>query len=247
MVLKNRRLSGRIQAVLFDLDGTLRHSRPSFYDTFFQAAIDLAAPDTPDGRLRAKRWLHYYWAQSPELLDDLQTYEEQQEEFWTNHYYQALLNFGCSQEQASSLAPPVYEYMAEDFIPNDWVSPDVPPTLEALKGAGIRLAVVSNRTKSYQEQLDAMGLAGYFEFSLAAGELDTWKPEPEIFYHAIRRMDVTPERTIYVGDNYYADVIGAERAGIHPVLLDPEGLFPEAACSVISSLGVLKDILEKNG
>ena len=34
--------------------------------------------------------------------------------------------------------------------------------------------------------------------------------------------------------------IGAQRAGLKPVLLDPEGLFPEAECSVIRSLSELK-------
>jgi FMN phosphatase YigB (HAD superfamily) len=39
-----------------------------------------------------------------------------------------------------------------------------------------------------------------------------------------------------VGDNYWADVVGARRAGVTPVLLDPQGLFPEADCLVLDEL-----------
>ena len=52
-----------------------------------------------------------------------------------------------------------------------------------------------------------------------------------------------PDQTIYVGDNYFADILGAANAGLRPVLLDPDGLFPEAACPVISSLGELLGVL----
>jgi FMN phosphatase YigB (HAD superfamily) len=42
-----------------------------------------------------------------------------------------------------------------------------------------------------------------------------------------------------VGDNYYADVIGAQRAGLPAVLVDAEDIFPEADCSVINEIGQL--------
>ena len=39
-----------------------------------------------------------------------------------------------------------------------------------------------------------------------------------------------------LGDNFYADIEGARKAGLHPILLDPEQVFPKPGCPVIHSL-----------
>jgi len=52
-----------------------------------------------------------------------------------------------------------------------------------------------------------------------------------------------PEAAAYVGDNYYADVVGARAAGLHPILIDPLGIFPEAGCPTIRALGELEAVL----
>jgi FMN phosphatase YigB (HAD superfamily) len=53
-----------------------------------------------------------------------------------------------------------------------------------------------------------------------------------------------PDETIYVGDNYYADVVGARRAGLRPVLYDPGSLFPESECPAIKSFDELKAVIK---
>jgi FMN phosphatase YigB (HAD superfamily) len=47
-----------------------------------------------------------------------------------------------------------------------------------------------------------------------------------------------------VGDNYYADVVGARAAGLRPILYDPRGIFPEPDCETIKSFDELKSILK---
>jgi len=232
-----------IRAVLFDLDGTLRHSNPGYNQTFVRFARRLGAPELPGMAARAMRFLHYYWAQSPELLSDLETYPGMQDAFWSNHARRALLAMGCTPEQAGHLAPGVSSSMLSEFDPEDWVPPDVPQTLTTLKQAGYRLAVVSNRSRSYDELLQSLGLDRYFEFALAAGDYEAWKPEPQIFHLAVERLGVSASETLYVGDNYYADVIGAQRARLNPVLIDPENIFPEADCPSIRSIGELPGLL----
>jgi len=225
-----------VKNILFDLDGTLRHNRPSFNQAFFDFARKLGVPDDTEIRQQAMRWLHYYWAQSPEMLSDKESFGERLDLFWINHARAHLLATGCHPEQAEALAPELHRCMEQEYTPEDWVSPEVPQTLQALKDGGFRLAVVSNRTHAYDEQLETLGLRGYFEFALAAGEVNTWKPEPAIFQYALRQLEAKPGETLYVGDNYFADVVGARRAGLGAVLFDAEGTFPEADCPVIQTL-----------
>jgi putative hydrolase of the HAD superfamily len=129
--------------------------------------------------------------------------------------------------------------MSAEYQPQEWVPPDVIDTLRALSEAGLRLAVVSNRNQPCKDELARLGLLEYLEFSLTSGEVSSWKPDPTIFKFALQRMELQPQAAVYVGDNYYADVVGANRAGLQPILIDPDGLFPEAECPVISTIGDL--------
>ena len=237
------RLNGSIQAILFDLDGTLRHNQPSFVHAFYDQAARLGAQDSIEKRRRAARWTHYYWAQSAELETDLQTFPSMDDFFWENYARRSLLAFDCEAEYAQRLAPEVSRYMNQEFQSQDFIPPDVPETLEALRKAGYRLALLSNRSRPCNDYLEQTGLQSYFEFSLVAGEVAAWKPDPEIFEYALHRMGVLAHNCLYVGDNYYADVVGAQRAGLLPVLVDPESVFPDADCPVIQAIGDLQDLL----
>jgi HAD superfamily hydrolase (TIGR01509 family) len=238
-------IPGGIQVILFDLDGTLRHNLPSSTHAFLDYAVRLGASNAPESRRQAERWTHYYWAQSPELLADMAFYGDRQDQFWLNYARRNLLAFDCPEALAAALAPEVHRYMSEEFMPADWVPPDVPGTLQRLKEAGYRLGVLSNRDDPVHDYLGELSLVSCFDLVLVAGEVGSWKPEPEIFLLAVERLGVSPAQTLYVGDNYYADFIGAQRAGLHPVLVDPEGLFPEADCAIIKNVGELLDLVRR--
>lgn len=234
-----------IRAICFDLDGTLRYSRPTFAEAFFDIAARLGVPYTYESRRSATRWLFYYWAKSDELVSDRAVFGGQDEAFWSNHARLFLEALGCTPQQAIDLAEEASRRMTNEFKPQDWVPPDVPLALQTLKSAGYNLAVLSNRSKPYTEQMESLSLAGYFEFTLHAGEVGGWKPDVHIFQRAVERLGIQPHQSLYVGDNYYADVVGASRAGMKPILLDPEGLFPEADCPVISKIGDLLELLSQ--
>ena len=73
--------------------------------------------------------------------------------------------------------------------------------------------------------------------------MDIYKPDPGIFKHALDRAKVSAQETVYVGDNYFADVVGSRRAGLQPVLYDPNSIFPEADCTVIKSFDELQTVV----
>ena len=108
--------------------------------------------------------------------------------------------------------------MREEYSARDHVTVDVPETLETLLKSGYRLGVLSNRDNPCHDYLRELNLDQYFEMALVSGEVGVWKPDPRIFEHALERMKTAANRTVYVGDNYYADVVGAQRAGVMPVL-----------------------------
>ncbi len=229
-----------IKAIFFDLDGTLRHNIPGGGEIFSEHVRSLGLEVSEDDFHRAMRWEFMYWASSSDLLDDTKKYENESEKFWANYSYRRLVALGIPAKRSKSLAPKVSAYMQEFYAPKSIVPEDVKKTLSELKEHGYVMAVISNRDKPFAEELESHGIADLFEFSLAGGEVDSFKPEPEIFQHALKRVaGLSARETIYVGDNYYADIVGSRRAGLRPVLFDPSGFFPEADCAVIKSFDEL--------
>ena len=233
-----------IKAIFFDLDGTLRHSVPAGGDVFSDYVSSLGLHVNPEDRLRATRWEHFYWASSVDLRDDLLAHSGETENFWIEYSRRRLVALGVSPSMAVELASQVSAHMGEMYKPESIVPEDVRRVLPELKQAGYLMAVLSNRDKPFHDVLESHELTEHFHFSMAAGEVGVYKPDPEVFKHALDRGKVTAQETIYIGDNYFADIVGSLRAGLRPVLYDPLGIFPEANCTTMKSFDELESIIE---
>ena len=233
-----------IETIIFDLDGTLRHNRPSADDMQHNFLLNFGLEISEKTRKEGARWVHYYWAQSTELLTDLKIYGEMKEEFWSNYFTRYLRSLNLKGINVHRIAPLLSNHMNNNFTPQDHVYPCVHETLSNLKTAGYYLGLVSNRSNPCNEQCKALGLFNYFNFAYVAAEVDAWKPDPHIFDRAFSITGSAPEKTIYIGDNYFADVKGAMNAGIQPILYDPLTIFPEAPCPSIMRINELIFLLE---
>lgn len=235
-----------IKAILFDFDGTLRHNLPTGGEVFTNYVISQGLQVTNEDRRRAAIWEHYYFANSPEIQADHKKFNGEEDGFWFNFAHRRLVALGCSPEFVPDLGPRVSAHMQEAYKPENRIPEEVHTVLPELRKIGYILGVVSNRDTPYQEEIDGFGMGDYFHFSLAAGEVKSWKPDPGVFEHALKMAGTTPEQALYIGDNYFADVVGARRAGLRPVLYDPRGLFHEPGCPVIASfddlIGVVNSI-----
>jgi HAD superfamily hydrolase (TIGR01662 family) len=194
--------------------------------------------------IRAARWEHLYWASSADLRDDLIAHSADTEKFWVEYSRRRLIAVGASPAWASEHAADVSAHMGEMYKPDSIVPEDVRRALPALKEAGYYMAVISNRETPFHDIMESHKLSPFFEFSLAAGEVDSYKPDPAVFEHALKRANLTASEVAYVGDNYFADIVGSRRAGLHPVLYDPNSIFPDADCATIKSFDQLKSVIE---
>ncbi len=239
-------LTPPIDTVLFDLDGTLRYSEPSAEDLQIQFLQQAGWAIPLEQQHQGVRWVHYYWAQSPELIADVSEFgNELPAEFWRQYAYRYLISLQLPEEAARNLAGPLRAWLEVRYLQNraNKAFPDAAATLQALKDRGFTVGLVSNRSQPCHEECRQLGLLDYFDFAYVAGEVDAWKPDPLIFKRAFKLANTTPANTVYIGDNLYADINGARNAGIQPVLIDPEGVFPQADCPVIGSLTELLDLL----
>lgn len=236
--------NNHFKTILFDLDGTLRHHLPSGGEVFVEYLKSIGEKFSDEDKTRAERWEHYYFANSPEIQADHITFKDDINAFWVNFARRRLVALGLHPNRAAELAPSVSAHMGEAYKPEVFVPEDAPLVLSTLKEKGYLLGVVSNRDQPFQEELKSLNLDSYFSFSLAAGEVQSFKPDVRIFERALEIAKTPAQQAMYIGDNYFADIVGSLRAGLMPVLFDPKTLFPEADCAVIQTFAELPDLLK---
>ena len=94
-------------------------------------------------------------------------------------------------------------------------------TLETLKGAGYKLALVSNIMRTpgatLRELLGRFRLLGYFEQTTFSDEVGIRKPAPEIFALTLSAIGGDAATAVHVGDDPVLDVQGAQAAGMRVI------------------------------
>lgn len=98
------------------------------------------------------------------------------------------------------------------------VFPAVPDLLQHLTDSGLKLGVISNSFEGHAERiLSSLNLRHFFEAVVDCGAVHLFKPMPQIFNEALRMLNVDAAATLFVGDEFYADIVGAKSLGMTAV------------------------------
>jgi HAD superfamily hydrolase (TIGR01549 family) len=217
----------RYDAILFDAGNTLVHLDHARVAEIAGQGIDEVAVWRGDRAVRTNAVLLSQL--SGGHLDSWRTYMEF-----------ALEAAGLEKELAINAATRVFQAHLQR---NLWrrVQADVEPTLRRLRAAGYVVGVVSNAEGTVAQLLHEVGLASLLDFVIDSHYVGFEKPDPRIFALALERAGTAPERTLYVGDIYAVDVVGARGAGMDAALLDSFGVHRDVDCPRLFTLGdVLK-------
>ncbi len=122
---------------------------------------------------------------------------------------------------------------------------DVVPTLQRLRDAGFKLAIVSNWDTPLDPLAERLGIAHYFDIIVASHDarVRSAKPDSHIFNWTLTAVGVSAEEAVHVGDTYGADIVGAQGVGIRPILLDRDNTQTGRWEETIQSLTELPDLL----
>ena len=184
-----------IHAVLFDLDGVVRHFDPNYV-----ADIELRhklAAGTLDGAAFAKP-----------LIDDVTTGLITRAE-WVRTVGGLVGNAAASEEWGGQ--PSV-------------VDDAVLKLSDELRSLGLRTAVLTNGTDTIPAEVDALGIAGHFDAVFNSAEIGFAKPDVRAFQHVLDALGVGgPE--VFFTDDSASKIVGADRLSIRTHLFENvEGL-----------------------
>ena len=204
-----------LRAVLFDVDFTLSRPGPELGPEAYRtvgAAHGLALdPDRyEDARLAAFADLRAH----PELVHD--------EEIWVTFTEDIVIGMGGDADGARACAAEIvrrWEVHANFDLYDDAV-----PVLEALRGHGLRLGLISNG----QRDLGEFARHHRLDVDVAVGSKShgRTKPHASIFESALAALGTAAADAVMVGDSYADDIQGARALGMRAILLDRDERFP---------------------
>jgi len=113
-------------------------------------------------------------------------------------------------------------------------------------GEQYEIAVISNADGRIEDVLDRCGIARCFRTITDSGLVGYEKPHPEIFRKALASMNAAPAESLYVGDVYSVDYLGATGAGMRAVLMDVPGAYRDRGVPRVESLTELQQLLKES-
>lgn len=215
--------AGSIDAVLFDLDGTLIDSAPDL-----GAAADKMRTDRGLSSLPITSYRHMAGAGARGMLGigfgitpEAPEFQALREEFFVNYESRMLLD--------------------------THVFDGVPQLLDALAERGMRWGVVTNKAARFTDPLTRSMPLFATAGAIVSGDTTLHaKPHPEPLFEAARRLGVDPVRCIYVGDDE-RDIVAGRAAGMRTVAAiygymgaTADAALWQADAAITSPLGLLQ-------
>lgn len=126
----------------------------------------------------------------------------------------------------------------------DQIPPGTRESLERI-AQKFRIAVISNADGGIERVLSRCGIADCFESITDSGIVGVEKPCAGIFEAALKTMQVRADESLYVGDVYSVDYLGARNAGMQAVLFDVAGAYRDRDLPRVESLDELESWLQQ--
>ena len=206
-----------IRAVLFDLGNTLvryyeAHEFPGVLrECLTECGVALAWPPDPDrDRLLLERALSFNH-ERPDFAVRLLA-QRLQDIFGAD----VVLDEQCLHSLTAAFLKPIFATARLDS--------NAAEVLRSLRERGIKTAIVSNTpwgspADAWRGELKRLGLLEAVDAAVFCVDVGWRKPHRAPFDHALSLLNVAPHEALFVGDDRRWDVIGAQNAGIQPVLL----------------------------
>ena len=222
-----------IQAVVFDLDGTLLDRRRSF-----------------EGFIRDQWQRFSHVLQAVDQAQYVQTIVERDRDGYAPRE-ELFTGMVARFELPAGLADRLLNDYRAGFPGACVLFPDAIQTLSSLRAAGLKLGLITNGSVRMQSRkLESLALSPMCDTILISGAEGISKPDPEIFHRALERLGANPTQACFVGDHPEVDMAGARAAGMRAIWRrDPTVTGPVEADAIIQELSDLLPLLglERHG
>lgn len=202
-----------IRHILFDLGGTLMHSRGDWAPIFERA----------DHALASKLREHNIELDTKIFRARLHEYYEQRDKDFQETTYHFVLRELLKDLGYAEVAEPVLRSALDamySITQTNWIlEDDAVAAIQKLKSKKYNLGIFSNAgdDKDVQELIESFGIRPYFDFVLTSAACYYRKPYPRAFEIALAQWSIPPEDAIMIGDSLVADIRGAKNLNMKTI------------------------------
>lgn len=231
-----------IRTILFDAGFTLIYPRQttaaSVHQACLRAGFDISI-EAIDARVPIAEQVFYG---SDLVIEGVWADNVKINRFWQSYFTPLMTSLVPDEAIPRIVDVIIYEFNEHA----NWaLYDDVMPMLQRLH-THYTLGIISDWSVDLGTIFRNLGLLPYFDVMLVSSIHRQAKPSPKLFDEALVRADAIGQFTLYVGDTYVQDILGARNAGINPILLDRSHRVKRSTmdCVVIRSLAELPHLLE---
>jgi len=127
--------------------------------------------------------------------------------------------------------------------------PEALSILRELKNSDLHMGIISDIDNDLQKfQFKVFGISEMFDSITTSEEVQSYKPEPNIFYVALSKARCLGEESIMIGDSYKKDIVGGKNMGMTTIWLNKfqtENINTGKADFIITHLKEISPILSK--
>lgn len=189
------------------------------------------------------------------LKDFLEVYVPTNLAFWKLYREEKISKTELRYQRLKTVFDELGQYISDEVIhslSNEYINhlssynhlfPDTNMVLEYLRPK-YRLHIITNGFQEVQEKkLLNSGIHHYFEHIIDSEMAGVKKPNPIIFELALDKAKVHSSKSLMIGDNLEADIIGAKSVGFHTLHFNTHGDPSHNHAPIINSLGEIKTFL----
>jgi len=220
-----------INFIFFDVGNTL----------LFPNRERIHAPLTERGVTPDPEHLRDLERRTKNQFDALMTKDGHDLGFWSMFYTQLLKDIGLHDHSVRD------QLVANIRNSANWdqIRPGTREELQKI-GQRYRIAVISNADGRIEHVLARCNIADCFRTITDSGLVGYEKPHPKIFRQALASMNATAQESLYIGDVYSVDYLGATGAGMQAVLMDVPGAYRDKGVPRVESLAELQATLQSS-
>lgn len=216
-------MTSALRHILFDLGGTLMHSRDD-WAAIIQHADEALSQKLNEYNIKLetkifRTRLHRY-------------YEQRDQDFRETTYHfvlrELLEELGYAEVDESIIRSALDAMYA--VTQTNWVlEEDTIPTIQKLKSKNYRLGIFSNAgdDKDVQQLIESFGIRLYFDFVLTSAACYYRKPHPRAFEMALAQWSISSDDAIMIGDSLEADIQGAKHLNMQTIWLTRRAQFKQ--------------------
>ncbi|KAB8137470.1 HAD family hydrolase [Gracilibacillus oryzae] len=203
-----------MKTVIFDVDDTLYDQLQPFKNAVMERLDHPFSPQEIASLYLASR------KYSDEVFEKHMNGEISALELQTYRITKACDEFGLILSQEEAIAFQHTYLLQQQQIT---LLADIEILLHRLDEQGKQIAILTNGEQNHQMmKVNQLGLERWVQKDniFVSGAIGHSKPSPEVFQHIEDKLQLDKEETVYIGDSYENDIVGAKQAGWKAIWLN---------------------------